>query len=114
MKKLSVAGQVATEEIGWLKEDLSHEVALSQEEEVVQLRGKLEKKGSEVLKRNSELQQKKFALLEARQDLEGMRLGAKEAEAALRSEGDAFEEVMDCLTDDLNWVQISLEEAEVC
>ena len=56
MKKLSAAGQVATEEIGRLKEDLSHKVAFSQEEEVVQLRGRLEKKGSEVLKRNSELQ----------------------------------------------------------
>ena len=45
--KLSATGQVTTEEIGWLKEDLSREVAarLSREQEVVQLKGKLERKG---------------------------------------------------------------------
>ena len=66
MAELSVVGQVVTEEIGWLKEDLSREVAvrLSREEEVVQLNGELEKKGSKVLKRDSELQQKELALPE--------------------------------------------------
>jgi len=65
MEKLSVAGQATTEEIGRLKEDLSSEVAarLSQEE-VVQLKGELEM-GSEMLKRDSELQQKESAQLEA-------------------------------------------------
>ena len=38
---------------------------LSLEEKVVQLKGKLEEKGSEVLKRDSELQQKEFELLVA-------------------------------------------------
>ena len=40
MKELSATGQAATEEIGWLKEDLSREVSahLSREEEVMQLR----------------------------------------------------------------------------
>ena len=42
-----------------------------------------------------------------------MRLRAEEAEAALRSEQDAFKEVRECLTDDLNRVQIALKEAEV-
>jgi len=65
-----------------------------------------------VLKRDSELQQKDSALLEARQDLEGMRLRAEEAEAALRSKRDAFEEVRKCLTNDLDRVQIALKEAE--
>jgi len=35
------------------------------------------------------------------------------AEAALRSERDAFEEVRECLTDDLNRVHIVLEEIEM-
>ena len=114
MEELSAAGQVATEEIGWLKEDLSREVSarLSPEEAVVQLKGELEKKGSEVLKRDSELQQRESALLEARQDLEGMRLRAEEAGVALRSDQDAFEKVRECLIVDLNRVQIALEEAE--
>ena len=43
-----------------------------------------------------------------------MRLRAEEADAALRSERDAFEEVRECLTDHLNWMQIALEEAEAC
>ena len=57
MAELSVAGKVVTEEIGWLKEDLSREVAvrLGREEKVVQLKGELEKKGSKVLKRDFEL-----------------------------------------------------------
>jgi len=38
---------------------------LSREEEVVQLNGELGKKGSEVMKRNFELQQRESALLEA-------------------------------------------------
>jgi len=42
-----------------------------------------------------------------------MRLPVEEAEAALRSERDVFEEVRECLTDYLNWVQIALEEAKV-
>jgi len=50
---------------------------------VVQLREKLEKKGSEVQKKDSKIQQKK-------------------SEAALRSKHNAFEEVQECLTDDLN------------
>ena len=56
MEKLSSAGQAAIE-IGRLKEDLSRKVAarLNREEEMVQLRGELEKKGSEMLKRDSEL-----------------------------------------------------------
>jgi len=62
-----------------------------------------------MLKRDSELQQKEFALLKARQDLEEMWL---RAEAALRLERDAFEEARECLNDDLNRVQIALEEAE--
>ena len=67
MEELSAAGQAVTKEIGQLKENLSHEVAarLSYEEEVVRLKGKLEKKGSDVQKRDSELQQKVTALLEA-------------------------------------------------
>ena len=59
---------------------------------MAQLRGELEK-GSEMLKRDSELQQKESVLLEARQDLEGMQVRAEEAEAALRPKRDAFEEV---------------------
>ena len=56
MEELSVAGQAAIE-IGRLKEDLSRKVVtrLSREEEMMQLRGELEKKGSEMLKRDSEL-----------------------------------------------------------
>ena len=54
-----------------------------------------------MLKRDSELQQKEFALLKARQDLEEMWL---RAEAALRLERDAFEEARGCLNDDLNRV----------
>jgi len=65
-----------------------------------------------VLKRDSELQQEEFALLEARQDLEGVRLCAEKAEVALRSERDTFEEVRECLSDCLNRVLMTLEEAE--
>jgi len=88
MEDLSAVWQAANEEIGRLKEDLSREVAarLSRKEEVVHLRGEVDKKGSEMLKRDSELQQKEFAQLQARQVLEGIRLRAEEAEAALRSE----------------------------
>ena len=54
MEELSAAEQIATEEIGLLRENLSREVAarLSREEELVLLKGELEKKGSEVLKRD--------------------------------------------------------------
>ena len=46
MEELSAAGQAATEEIGWLKEDLSREVAAHlTREEVVQLRGSWRKRG---------------------------------------------------------------------
>jgi len=46
-----------TEEISRLKVDLDREVvAHSSREDVAQLRGKLEKKGSEMLKRDFELQ----------------------------------------------------------
>ena len=51
MEKLSAAGQATAEDIGRLKENLGREVAarLGQEvEEVAQLRGELEKKGSEM------------------------------------------------------------------
>jgi len=41
---------------------------------------------------------------EAWQDLVAMRLRAEEAEAALRSEQDAFQELRECLTNDLNRV----------
>ena len=64
MEELSAAGKAATEEISRLKVDLNHEVVAysSQKEEVMQLRGKLEK-GSEILKMDSELQYKESALL---------------------------------------------------
>ena len=41
-----------------------------------------------------------------------MRQRAEEAEAALRSKRDAFEEARECRNDDLNQVQLTLEEAE--
>jgi len=50
--------------------------------------------------------------LAAHQELEEMRQRAEEAEAALRSERDAFEKSKECLNDDLNRAQIALEEAE--
>ena len=55
-------------------------------------------------KRDSELQHKESLLLEAWQDLVAMRLRAEEAEAALRSEQGAFQELRECLTNDLNRV----------
>ena len=73
--------------------------------------GDREKKGSEMQK-DSKLQQKESALLEVWQDLERMRVRVEEAEAALRSERNAFEEVRECISDDLNRVQIAHEEAE--
>ena len=62
MCRLTLA--LATEEISRLKEDLDHEVVVRsrREKELVQLRDEQEKKGSETLKRDSELQQKEFAL----------------------------------------------------
>jgi len=41
-----------------------------------------------------------------------MRQHTEEAEAALKSKQDAFEETRECLNDDLNWMQIALEEAK--
>jgi len=73
----------------------------------VQLRGKLEKKVSEMLKRDSEMQQKESALLATQQDLEEMQQHAEGTEATLRSERDVFEEVRECLNDDLSWVLIA-------
>jgi len=65
MGELSVAGKATTGEISRLKVDLGREEVArsSREEELVQLRGELEKKGSEVLKRDSNLQSKESALL---------------------------------------------------
>jgi len=50
----------------------------------------MEKKGPEMQKRDSELQQKESTLLKAQQDFEGLRLHAEEAEAALKLEQEAF------------------------
>ena len=47
----------------------------------------LKKKGSEMLKRDSELQQKESTLVAAHQEHEEMRQRLDEAEAALRSGG---------------------------
>ena len=54
MEEFSAAEKAATEEISRLKIDLDHEVGvhLSREKELAQLRGKLEKIGSEMLKRD--------------------------------------------------------------
>ena len=64
MEELSVAGRAVTEEISRLRVDFGHEVVAhsSREEELAQLRGELEKRGSEMLKRDSELQQKELML----------------------------------------------------
>ena len=45
---------------------------LSWEEELARLREKLRKKGSEILEKDSKLQQKEFALLAAQQALKKM------------------------------------------
>jgi len=57
MEDLSVAGKATTEEIIQLKVDLGWEVVAhsSREEELGQLTGELEKKGLELLKKNSKL-----------------------------------------------------------
>ena len=87
MEGLSATGKATTEESSWLKVDLGREVvARSSREDVVQLRVELEKKGSEMLKRNPELQQES-ALLAAQQELKEMRQRAEEAEAVPRSGG---------------------------
>ena len=64
------------EEIRRLKEDLSLKVAarLNCEEVVVQLKGVAGEEGVRDAEEGLHLQQKEFALLEARQDLDGMRL----------------------------------------
>jgi len=61
MEELSVAEKAVTKEISRLKVDLGREMVTrsSQKEKLVQLRGELEKKGSKMLKRDSELQQKR-------------------------------------------------------
>ena len=73
MEELSAVEKATTKKISRLKVNLGREVVarLSQEEEVVQLGG-LKKKGSEMLKRNSQLQQKESALLAAQQEFEKM------------------------------------------
>jgi len=53
--------------------------------------------GSEMLKKDSELQQRGFALLATQQALEEIRQRAEEAEATLRSERDVFEETVEHL-----------------
>ena len=65
-----------------------------------------------MLNRNSELQQKKSALLAAQQELEEMHQRAEEAEATLRSERDAFEKATECLNDELTRAQIAQDEAD--
>ena len=62
--------------------------------------------------KDSELHQRKSALLAAQQALEEARQRADGAKASLRSERDTFEEVMECLTDDLGRAQIAFDEAE--
>ena len=113
MKELSAAKKTVTEEVSRLKVDLDHEtVVCSNQEEMAQLKEELEKKGSEALDRDSELQQKEFALQAAQQELEKMRQRAEGAEATLRSERDAFEEAQECLKDDLSRALVAQDEEE--
>ena len=82
MEELSAARKAATEEISRLRADLKHKAEVcSNREELEQLRRELEKKGLEVLKRDSELQQKKLVLQAAQQELEEMHQRAKGAKA---------------------------------
>ena len=113
MEKLSAAGKAATEEISRLKVDLSHEAVVrsSLEKELAQLSGELEKKGLKILKRDSELQQKEFALQTVQQELEKIHQHAEGAETTLRLERDTFEET-ECLEDDLSRALIAQDEAE--
>jgi len=55
-----------------------------------------------MLKRDSELQQKEYALLAAQQELEEMQQRAEGTEATLRSERDIFNEARECPHDDLS------------
>ena len=57
VEELSAMGKVATEEISWHKVYLDHKamVRSSREKKVAQLRGEIAKKGSEMLKGDSEL-----------------------------------------------------------
>ena len=67
-------GKMMTEEISQLKVKLCCEVTArsSWEEELTRLWEKLRKKGSEILEKDSELQQKEFALLATQQALKKM------------------------------------------
>ena len=70
--------------------------------------------GSEMLKIDSELHQKEFALQTAEQELKEMRQRAEKAETTLRSERDTFEETKECLGDDLSRALVAQDEAEAC
>jgi len=103
-----------TKEITQLKVDLCYEVTArsSREEKLTRLREEPRKKGSEMLEKDFELQQRGYALLAAQQALEEMRQCAKGAKATLRSERDVFEEKVEYLKDDLSQAQIAHDEAE--
>ena len=57
MEELSVTGKAATEEISQLRANLDHKAVVHSHryEELEKLRGKLKKKGLEVLKRDSKM-----------------------------------------------------------
>ena len=114
MEELSAAEKAATEENSQLRADLDHQAVVRSnwEERLEQLRGELEK-GSDVLKRDSDMKQKKLALQTAQRELEETRQRAEGAEATLRSKWNAFEKAKECLEDDLSRPLITQDKAEV-